>query len=296
MPPLAPLPSQETVGQYVMLPSLCKAKQPRLPPANDNPSICIDKANCALVEDVLLYNPYGGIYINGSAQAVVRRIFGQPLQYGIRIDRSQDTNYIESVHFWPFWQPTGKLATYQQEQGIAIDLRRCDNPHLSNVFVYNYNIGLNLCESPLALEPGQTPHKVHLTNADFDSCVTGLCIDAPGSAQNLTSIQLANVTTQAPTVSGSSPTGSGIVVTERSTCALIQASNLRVSQSLKRAIDIQADGAQFFGENVMLQDWHGDVAFYLATGAFAYLGIGFVTFPLTSATGGSGHFTFAASK
>lgn len=137
---------------------------------------------------------------------------------------------------------------------------------------------------------------MHLTNADFDSCVTGLNIDAPGTAEILTSIQLANVTTQAPPA-GPRLAGSGIVVTPRSTYAVIQASNLRVSQSIERCIDIEAEGAQFFGENVMLQDWHGDVGFFLGSKAYAYLGVGFVTFPQSgTATGGDGRFTFAVSK
>lgn len=266
------------------------------PPPADNPTILVNRANCPLIEDIMLYNPYGGIYLNNSAQAVLRRIFGQPLQYGIKIDGSQDTNCVESVHFWPFWQTSGALANYQQEEGIGIDLRRCDNPHLSNIFVFNYNTGLNLAESPLSLEPGQTPHKVHLTNADFDNCVTGINIDAQGTAENLASIQLANVTTQAPPA-GPKLAGSGIMVTPRATYAVIQASNLRVSQSIERCIDIEAEGAQFFGENVMLQDWHGDVGFFLGPKAFAYLGIGFVTFPQSgTGTGGDGQFTFAASK
>ena len=78
-------------------------------------------ANNALVEDVCLYNPYGGVYIDGGAQTVIRRVFGQPVVYGIVIDRSRDTNYVDSVHFWPYWQPfTTTVGAYQLANGTAI--------------------------------------------------------------------------------------------------------------------------------------------------------------------------------
>jgi hypothetical protein len=78
-------------------------------------------ANNALIEDVCLYNPYGGIYINGGAQTTVRRVFGQPVQYGIIIDGSRDTNYVDGVHFWPYWQPaTTAVGAYQLANGTAM--------------------------------------------------------------------------------------------------------------------------------------------------------------------------------
>ena len=62
-------------------------------------------ANNALIEDVCLYNPYAGICINNTAaQAVLRRIFGQPVRYGIMVDQSQDSNYMDSG---PFPGPIG---------------------------------------------------------------------------------------------------------------------------------------------------------------------------------------------
>ena len=40
------------------------------------------------------------------------------------------------------WQPRGLVpAAYQLANGTAIWLLRCDNPHISNVFAYNYNGG-----------------------------------------------------------------------------------------------------------------------------------------------------------
>ena len=245
------------------------------PPASAQPMVLVT-GNNGLVEDVFLYNPYGGIYIRGGAQTTIRRVFGQPIQYGIAIDGSRDTNYIDGVHFWPYWQPIvgSPAATYQLAQGTAIDLFRCDNPHISNVFAYNYNTGLSLAGSSAGV-----PHKVHLVNADFDNCVTGIGIRAPGAAGNRTAIQMANVTVQSPVGAGT-PVGNGIWVQTGSSYAFIQASNVRISSSGSAAVRVDADNVQFYGENVSLENWRGDVGFYISSpSSFAYLGAGFAYSP-----------------
>jgi hypothetical protein len=233
-------------------------------------------ANNALVEDVLLYNPYGGIFINGGAQTTIRRLWGQPIQYGIAIDGSRDTNYIDGVHFWPYWQPIpgSVAATYQLAQGTAIELFRCDNPHLSNVFAYNYNTGLSLASSAAGM-----PHKVHLVNADFDRCITGVRFNCPGQEGNRGALQMANVTMQSPVGAGV-PVGNGIWVQQTSAYAFVQASNVRISNSGGAAIGIDADNVQFYGENISLENWHGDVGFYISSpSSSAYLGVGFAFSP-----------------
>jgi hypothetical protein len=238
-------------------------------PASAQPMILVG-ANNALIEDIFLYNPYGGIYINGAAQATVRRIFGQPVQYGIIVDASRDTNYIDGVHFWPYWQPTTTtVGAYQIANGMAIALFRCDNPHISNVFAFNYNKGLSLSGSSTGI-----PHKVHLMNADFDRCVTGVHIGAPGAAGSAATIQMVNVTMQSPTGPGV-PAGNGIWVEAVAAYAMVQASNVRVSNSGLNAVRIDADNVMFYGENVSLENWHGDAGFHIASSSsFAHLGVG----------------------
>ncbi len=258
-------------------------QSPTEQPASAEPMILISGrgANNALIEDVCLYNPYAGIYINNTAaQAVLRRVFGQPVRYGIMIDQSQDSNYIDSVHFWPYWQPMGStVGAYQVANGSAIVLLRCDNPHISNVFALGYNIGLALSSSPGSPGPGNIPHKVRLVNADFDGCVTGIYIDSPGQAGNLASIQMTNVTIQAPGVAGA-PAGHGIWVRETAAYAKIQASNVRVSQSGQHAIHIDTPNATFYGENISIENWHGDCGFNITDGSSgAWLGVGFAYTP-----------------
>ena len=190
--------------------------------------------------------------------------------YGIVIDRSRDTNYVDSVHFWPYWQPfTTTVGAYQLANGTAISLLCCDNPHISNVFAFNYNRGLSLSGSPAGI-----PHKVHLVNADFDRCVTGVHIGAAGSSGSAATIQMANVTMQSPTGAGV-PTGNGIWVEAVSAYAMVQASNVRVSNSGLAAVRIDADNVMFYGENISLENWRGSDGFYISSrSSFVHLGVG----------------------
>jgi hypothetical protein len=139
-----------------------------------------------------------------------------------------------------------------------------------------YNIGLALSSSP---GPGNIPHKVRLVNADFDGCVTGIYIDSPGHAGNLASIQMTNVTIQASGAPGA-PSGHGIWVRDTAAYAKIQASNVRVSQSGQHAIHIDAPNATFYGENISIENWHGDCGFNITDGSSgAWLGVGFAYTP-----------------
>ena len=240
-------------------------------PATAQPMVHVT-GNNALVENICLYNPYAGIFLDGAGQAVIRRIFGQPLYYGILIDRSYDISYIDYVHFWPYSHPvnTGPAA-YQLANGTAIVLYRCDNPQLSNIFALHYNRGLSMSGSAAG-----RPHKVHLANADFDGCVTGIHMNS-ANGQGNASLQMANVTTQAPSVSGA-PAGHGIWVEATAPNTMIQVSNLRVTNSSLNAIRVDADNVSFYGENVSLENWQGDSGFYIGSrSSFAYLGMGFAT-------------------
>jgi Pectate lyase superfamily protein len=250
----------------------------------------------ALVEDVFLANPYVGVYIDGVGRVTIRRLYGQPLQHGIVIDRSLDTNYIDNIHFWPYWQRLdGPQAQFQQQQGRAIELYRCDNPHLSNIFVSNYDQGLSLRPSPgTNPHPGQPiPHKVHLVNADFDSTTTGIYISAPGLEGDLTFVQLANVTMQAPSA-GPKQQHPGLWVDKGASYARVHASNLRVSNSLASAMQIDAPNVHFSGENVHLQQWSSGTGLLVTDGSsHAYLGAAFSARGPNKAFDGRGKFHFA---
>ena len=57
---------------------------------------------------------------------------------------------------------------------------------------------------------------------------------------------------------------------------MIQASGVRVSQSGKSAIEIDAGNVNFYGENISIENWAGSFGFSIsATSSFAWLGVGF---------------------
>jgi hypothetical protein len=231
--------------------------------------------NNVLVEDVCLYNPFAGVFLDGGAQASLRRIWGQPLAYGIAVDRSQDTSYIDTVHFWPYWAPQSTVpGRYQLARGMAIALYRCDNPHLSNIFAYNYARGLSLLASPAG-----TAHKVHLVNADFDRCTTGVHVNAPGRPGSAATLQMLNVTVQSPVEEGVQQ-GHGVWVEKASSFAMVQALNLRISNSGLCGVSVEADNVNFYGENVSLEGFRGPVGFSVTSASsYAHLGIGFQASP-----------------
>ncbi len=257
----------------------------------------------ALVEDVFLANPYVGVYIDGVGRVTIRRLYGQPLQYGIVIDRSLDTNYIDNIHFWPYWQRLdGPQAQFQQAQGRAIELYRCDNPHLSNIFVSNYDQGLSLRPSPpppagVKSPPGQPiPHKVHLVNADFDSTTTGIYINAPGNEGDLTFVQLANVTMQGPSA-GPRQQHPGLWVDRGSANTRIHASNLRVSNSIANAMQIDAPNVDFSGENVHLHQWGGGTGLMVSdSSSHAFVGAAFTARGPNKGYDGRGNFHFSQTS
>jgi hypothetical protein len=85
---------------------------------------------------------------------------------------------------------------------------------------------------------------------------------------------MVNVTVQSPTGPGV-PTGNGIWVEAPAAYAMVQASNVRISNSGLSAVRIDADNVNFFGENVSLENWHGNAGFYIASASsFAHLGVG----------------------
>ena len=240
------------------------------------------QADDTSVENVFLLNPYCGVFIEGAGRVTIRRLFGQPLAYGITIDSSEDTNYLSDIHFFPYWGiDNGAVYTYQLANGKAIVLRRCDNPHISSVFASFYNIGISLEGTTSAT----SPHKVHLVNADFDCCVTGVSVHAMGDPDLSTNVQLTNVTIQAPGPDDFSatiradvkiPMGNGLWLQAGSAYATVQASNLRITKSGLNAIRIDASHATFYGENTYIGGWQGSDGFCIASSTSrAYLGAGF---------------------
>ena len=117
---------------------------------------------------------------------------------------------------------------------------------------------------------------MHLVNADFDGCVTGIHIYSPGTADDHAHLQMSNVTIQAPKADAGVPTGNGIWIEAGSPHVMIQASNLRITNSGQSAVLVDAGDAKFYGENVYIEEWLGTYGFYIpAASSYAWLGVGF---------------------
>jgi hypothetical protein len=120
------------------------------------------------------------------------------------------------------------------------------------------------------------PHKVHLVNADFDDCMTGIHVNCPSqNGGDQVALQVANVTMQAP---ADATAGSyGIWVEAGPGNTLVQASNFRATDCGANAIRIDAENVSFYGENISLENWKGDTGFSITgSNSLAYLDLGFV--------------------
>jgi len=147
-----------------------------------------------LLERLFLLNVTRGVSAGVSGGPVgrltLRGIWGQPLTEGITVDNCLDTLRIEDVHFWPYWK-AGPVADWQLAQGIGITLRRVDNPLLYGLFCFGYQTGLMLMTGP-----GGSPHKVKVSDADFDKCRAGIRVSVP--ADSAGPHTFANVSVQGP--------------------------------------------------------------------------------------------------
>jgi hypothetical protein len=61
------------------------------------------------------------------------------------------------------------VAEWQLAHGTGITLRRVDNPQLHNLFCFGYGTALLLVTGPAG-----GPHKVKVSDADFDKCRVGI--------------------------------------------------------------------------------------------------------------------------
>ena len=91
---------------------------------------------------------------------------------------------------------------------------------------------------------------------------------------------MTNVTMQSPSGEGI-PTGNVLWVEASSSCAMVQACNMRIAHSGVDAIRIDADNVMFYGENISLENWYGNEGFYISqsSSSLAFLGVGFACTP-----------------
>jgi hypothetical protein len=151
------------------------------------------------MEDICLVNPTKGIQAAGdtttgagSGRIMLRRITGQPIQTGIQMRQCYDTNFLDEIEFWPFWNVTSTgLYNYIQANGVAIHFYRVDNPKIGRIFAFGYlqtmrvNGEPNDPTFPTSL-PGGSVSKGYIDTLGCDATTCGILVDVDASNVNLT--------------------------------------------------------------------------------------------------------------
>jgi hypothetical protein len=207
-----------------------------------------------VIEDLFLLNPTRGVEIGGAGAAcgriLVRRLSGQPLSDGIVADGCYDLLWVDNIHFWTYWRwadGPGGVQHWIGTQATGITLYRCDNPMLRHVFCYGYALGLGLRQS----ESG-TPHKVKLSDSDFDLCGTGVAVTGVG-ASGFDAHTFVNVSMQGPDEPDRENLG-GFVVDGRSSQVRLALSNIALYKFGGSGIHLAGSAVTAFIDNVFIQD------------------------------------------
>lgn len=124
------------------------------------------------VVDVETLNPYNGIDASDNERALIRGVYGQPLNCGIFVDRIYDIGRIEDVHFNPWWSLHPKLFGWQQSHGKAFVFRRTDWHYVFNTFCFGYYVGYEFGGSDAGVCNG------NFLGIGADSCHTAVNVEA----------------------------------------------------------------------------------------------------------------------
>lgn len=214
-------------------------------PASNDFDFLITGITDVTFDDILMYNPTNGIRQTGGGGRInFYNVRGQPLTNGIVIESAFDVCRFDQIHFWPFWTSSSYVTAYTQANLNAIQLIRCDNPIMSNIFVIFANIGLRISTGALG-----TTHKLKLTNADYDSCQYGIYIDA---AVEGSTGQITNMAFQGPGTTGS-PTSIALAIL--GTNNLYDFANLKINVCYRSAIQLLATGNFFRIVNLIIQQF-----------------------------------------
>jgi hypothetical protein len=151
------------------------------------------------MEDICIVNPTKGIQVAGdtttgagSGRVMLRRITGQPIQVGIQMRQCYDTNFLDEIEFWPFWNVTSTgLYNYIQANGIAIHFYRVDNPKIGRIFAFGYLYTMRVngeANDPTfpTLLPGGSVSKGYIDTLGCDATTCGILVDTDAANVNLT--------------------------------------------------------------------------------------------------------------
>ena len=219
-------------------------------PAYDNDfDVYIDDADVTIV-DLTLLNPTRGITVNNGSfgRIIIDRLKMHPLLEGIYVAESYDTCRINNVQIWPFWAFNDSLWQYNISNTVGIQLGRCDNPFLSNIFTYLCKIGLHIVNNALL----GTTNKLHLSGADFDNGNFGIVIAGTGFTG-----QFSNVTIQSEyqILATLGLSGFGIYVANASN-NVVDFTNVEIKYARASGIRVWGTGNDFSFTNLRINSYN----------------------------------------
>lgn len=239
-------------------------------PVNYPHTIEVNWADTTL-ENIFLRNASRGILIRGSqtqpgnaaGRITLKHIWGQPIISGIEVDNVLDVIKIDDVHFWTFWSYCPIVSAYQRSgPNNAFSFKRCDNPHLSNIFSLGYNIGFYFGSSPQSTIGGITSRFL-MSNCGIDQSSRGIYIDGAGTSGSVSNFYFVGANAYS-------------AVEVNASNVILQCSSIRSSMTQNNAFRISGPGSIVSAENVFVEAWNqsgiGFPAFEVAAGATLFLG------------------------
>ena len=97
----------------------------------------------------------------------IKGVVGQPLNRGIVLDDNTDSDHLEDIHFWRYWDQgvSSDINTYINQNCVGVDLGNCDAVQGNNIFLYGMRYGIRLSD----LSGAGAPYG-NFTNISFDKC------------------------------------------------------------------------------------------------------------------------------
>jgi hypothetical protein len=146
----------------------------------------------AELERLMLLNATRGIgaFQGGYGRLSLRRIEGQFMKIGVRLDKQYDVVMIEHFRRWSYWADNTDVHGYTGANLDTLYLERVDNPQISNFFSIAHRAAIRIGQSAddatnPAVFPGGTVSKLKATNVDIDFGTYGLWLDNTGVNQVL---------------------------------------------------------------------------------------------------------------
>lgn len=122
------------------------------------------------IRNIMLYNSYIGIDLDGCDRHRIEWVFGDTLLRGIKINRCHDSSSISHVHFHDFmYSYSSNIGAWKLANSIGIEIQRSDAQQLNNIFVWKRFIGIGFTfDSSGGLEGGSFGTA---SDMSFDSCI-----------------------------------------------------------------------------------------------------------------------------